>query len=277
MYRDLEMPFVIQGDPHVAWTVERWNRPGYIDKLLGKGIRHRTEYSPSSHFLYHRPGTSGGETELKWMTYSDWLEKANVTEAMTGPEQEHWYFRLIGCGKTGGGNCDTSSSEYLFDELPFFQPTHAAPKMTMGSLANSTNLYMGKHGDEQHGIHCRFGMKGVIAENHYDSARNAIVLLGGSRRYILSHPKNCENMSLYPNDHPSDRHSNFDWSNGDPRSFPAEFTAHARGNEVVLQAGDALYLPTFWFHYIVSLELNFQCNTRSGYGGERESFVEKCG
>ena len=118
------------------------------------------------------------------------------------------------------------------------------------------------HPSQQKGIHCRFGMKGVIAENHFDGSRNQVVILGGERRYILAHPYECENLALYPKQHPSGRHSAVDWSEPDLEHFP-QFK-NAMGNEVVMQAGDVLYLPTNWFHYIISLDLNFQCNTRSG-------------
>lgn len=118
-------------------------------------------------------------------------------------------------------------------------------------------------------------MKGVIAENHFDLSRNAITLLGGQRRYILSHPRECLNMNLLPRGHPSARHSAVDWSNPDLDIYPT--FAHATVNEVVLQPGDVLYLPTNWFHYIISLELNMQCNTRSG--GERlnHEYITDCG
>ena len=114
-----------------------------------------------------------------------------------------------------------------------------------------------------------------LPENHFDGSRNSIVVLGGERRYILSHPDQCSNLALYPKDHPSGRHSAVDWSNPDLDSYP-QF-AQARTNEVVLQAGDVLYLPTNWFHYIISLELNFQCNTRSGINSEYMRPINKCG
>jgi len=34
--------------------------------------------------------------------------------------------------------------------------------------------------------------------------------------------------------------------------------------ETVLKAGEVLYIPSHWFHYIVSLQKSAQCNTRSG-------------
>ena len=118
----------------------------------------------------------------------------------------------------------------MFDELAFFQPR------------DDNDLYMVDPG-EQKGIHCRFGMKGVIAgksplnfmcksclsrhpchitmlmtyrtifvvrarfsiskENHFDGTRNMIAIMKGERRYMLSHPDQCENLALYPKGHPS--------------------------------------------------------------------------
>ena len=49
------------------------------------------------------------------------LALANVTDNKLGTDQEHWYYRLIGCGDMGCGDRGKYSSEYLIDELPFFQ------------------------------------------------------------------------------------------------------------------------------------------------------------
>lgn len=279
-YRNAEVPFVVRNDPEVARSVERWNHPGYMEHLMNN-VPHRTEYSPNNHFMYWLkpspkqmaklrkrdkkeghvtiPSNWSQPTEMMRMTYTDWLEHANVTEeSKLGPDNPHWYYRLIGCGSMG--DCDRGSSEYLFDELVFFQPKEG--------------LYLVEP-EKQKGIHCRFGMKGVIAENHFDGSRNAIVVLGGERRYILSHPNQCKTLSLFPNGHPSARHSAVDWSNPDLVQFPNFH--EAKVNEVVMQAGDLLYLPTNWFHYIISLELNFQCNTRSGINNDYMEPIRDCG
>lgn len=146
-YRNAELPFVVVNDPAVAATVERWSQPDYLRELL-REEPHRTEFSENNHFMYYvpvaddkkkkgkrkrkrnprRPGITRPEgwtepTKLLRMPYSQWLAKANVTEDRLGPDQPHWYYRLIGCGAMGNdGSCDQASSEYLFDELPFFQP-----------------------------------------------------------------------------------------------------------------------------------------------------------
>jgi hypothetical protein len=276
-YRHAEVPFVVRNDPQVSETTARWTYPGYMQELLGE-VMHRAEYSTNNHFMYwqlppkdgsknptgyrriHAPEGWTPPTKQLRMTYAEWISHAESGKSIS-PNEPHWYYRLIGCGEIGPeGQCDMGSSEYIFDELPFFQP--------------KKSLYIGDP-NEQRGIHCRFGMEGIIAENHFDSGRNSIALLGGERRYILTHPNQCEHLALYPKGHPSARHSAIDWSEPDLDEFP-EFSL-AKGNEVVMQAGDVLYLPNFWFHYIISLSTNFQCNTRSGTTPEYISTIKSCG
>ena len=102
-----------------------------------------------------------------------------------------------------------------------------------------------------------------------------IAIFYGERRYILSHPDQCQNTCLYKTPHPSARHSAVDWSKPNLEQYP-DFV-NAKGNEIVLQAGDVLYLPTFWFHYIISLGINYQCNGRSGSTNENLHHIHACG
>ena len=92
---------------------------------------------------------------------------------------------------------------------------------------------------------------------------------------MLASPDQCLNMALFDKNHPSARHSEVHWSNPDLERFPN--FAKAVGNEVILQAGEALYLPNNWFHHIISLTLNMQCNTRSGKGPEYMQEIHDCG
>jgi Cupin-like domain len=58
--------------------------------------------------------------------------------------------------------------------------------------------------------------------------------------------------------------------------------ASSQAVETVLKQGEVLYIPSHWFHYIISLQKSAQCNVRSGidlegttqFGGRRE--VEEC-
>jgi hypothetical protein len=220
-YRRAEQPFVVDNDPQVARTVERWATvPNYLSRLLGDAdkVLHRAEYNTNNHFLYSipkqrppPPRKRNGNTRQQQqqqqhqqplelqdlhgrpaklqnqaaspnairMTYRDWLSKANASSSSTntdvvvavqaGPNDEHWYFRLIGCGYMGpDGSCDQGSSEYLFDEMPYLQP-------------HNDTLYMG-NGSAQMGIHCRFGMPGVLAEV---SSGRLFVFSSRSQQYTI--------------------------------------------------------------------------------------------
>lgn len=43
-----------------------------------------------------------------------------------------------------------------------------------------------------------------------------------------------------------------------------ELAKDSKAVETVLKAGEILYIPSHWFHYITSLQKSAQCNVRSG-------------
>jgi len=265
-YRQAEQPFVLINHPEVLRTTERWNHnlPGeeYIRDMVGPD-RQQVDYSKGNHQMYANvnpfnilPEGWEPQTVAKRMTYDEWLKKAKHLETVSDSEQagmEHWYFRLK-------ASLSRKINEYLYDELPIFRP--------------ETSVFMPEPSEER-GINCRFGVKGTIAELHFDYTRNWVLLLGGQRRYILSHPRQCKNMEMYLQGHPSARHSSVNWS--DPPTDPDRPFTMATANEVVMQPGEALYMPTSWLHFIISLDINYQCNARSGITTENNPHLRECG
>ena len=264
-YRKAELPFVIRKDPTLLPTVYRWNNnPNYLLDQLGHKERYMVETSETNHLMFYRVQKHEKHHKKEgWkppiqkveMTYSQWLKKANVDQEYS-PNDPHYYFRV---------NAKDRQPHFLYDDLPFFKPREKG------------TFYM-VNPKEARGINCRFGMVGNMAECHYDGSRNFITVMGGQRRYILSHPRSCSNLELYEKGHPSARHSSVDWTLDTTilrERYPSMMQAKA--NEVVLQAGDVLYLPSFWFHTIISLSLNWQCNARSGTTTEYTSFIKECG
>mmetsp|Transcript_1288 Transcript_1288/g.1983 ORF Transcript_1288/g.1983 Transcript_1288/m.1983 type:complete len:495 (+) Transcript_1288:176-1660(+) len=257
-YRHAEVPFLIRDDPEILKVVERWNQPNYLSKIMGDEVKYRTEYSETNSLMFFRE-RKGAKKPIDWtppisgvkLTYDEWVEKASQPAEAMAHDRPHWYFRVNAKGGTG---------HFMFKELPFFLP--------------NKNLYIVDEKDTR-GINCRFGMAGNTAAAHFDGSRNFVMLFGGERRYILSHPKNCQNLALFPKDHPSARHTFLNWADPDLEMYP-EFK-EGMVNEVVLQAGDVLYLPTQWFHHIVSLDLNWQCNARSGITSHYQQEIKKCG
>mmetsp|Transcript_5056 Transcript_5056/g.8278 ORF Transcript_5056/g.8278 Transcript_5056/m.8278 type:complete len:264 (-) Transcript_5056:291-1082(-) len=224
--------------------------------------RYRTETSKTNHFMYWHKARGAflrSEAGKQWEepttiiknTFDDWIELAVKNHNKTLENREHQYFRV---------SSDMDNNKWLFKELPFFKPEKSL-------LLVDPN--------EQRGIHCRFGMRSVIAEAHFDGARNSVVELGGMRRWILTHPNQCQHMHMLDKQHPSGRHSAVDWSAPDLQKYP--HFAKVKGNEVILVPGDFLFVPTYWIHYIVSLNINVQCNSRSGMSNIYDRDIAKCG
>ena len=210
-----------------------------------------------NHFMYYYESWFGSNAPNDWnpptkafkTRYSDWKARAVAAQNKSLHEYTPEYMSF----SSDQGN------PWLFEELPFFRPFKS--------------LFMVEP-VEQKGIHCKLGMKGIIAEAHHDFSRNSVAMISGLRRWMLMRPDQCENLHVYPPSHPSGRHSQVDFSKPEVEKFPR--FKRAVGNEVILQPGDVLYVPTNWIHYIVSLNVNIQCNTRSGINHEYDRDIRDC-
>lgn len=124
-------------------------------------------------------------------------------------------------------------------------------------------------------IETRMAMRGVVVEGHFDARCNMAAVVTGTRRWILAQPRNCPHAYLLPSEHPSARHSKVDWAQPDLDSYP-DF-ANMRAHEVILLAGEILYIPMWWLHYVVVLEVSAQCNLHNGRKPVGTEHIEACG
>ena len=103
--------------------------------------------------------------------------------------------------------------------------------------------------------------------------QNMVVMVKGVKRYILSPPSTCKQVGIV-NDpkNPSWGYSDIDWSNETAAATHGFSSVPAI--ETIVRAGEVLYIPSFWPHYIVSLEYSIQCNRRSGIPSNKEGLAE---
>lgn len=170
--------------------------------------------------------------------------------------EAHYYFQL-------NALASRDPNSFVLRDLPSLSAAHENFFIT-NKVANR-------------GIQCRFGMRGIIAESHYDTGRNMVVMLRGGKRYILNPPSECGKLGIIADvKHPSFRHSVFDWSN------VTDARLHGFGDvlavETVVRRGEVLYIPSFWLHYPISLGQSIQCNARSGTpeGQQGKQEIESC-
>ena len=99
------------------------------------------------------------------------------------------------------------------------------------------------------------GNRGKVAP-HYDVHRNLACVVAGKRRFTLFPPEQIGNLYLgpvlgAPGGVPI---SLVDIWNPDLDQFPRYAEAKQAAQEAVLEPGDALYIPSLWWHAVVSLE-----------------------
>ena len=172
-YRNAEVPFKLFNVSDFNYVSTLWT-DAYLLKNLPT-IHHQThvELSTNNHFMFwsyrgvRRFDNFVPPTKLiSDLPFEEWLKiakKADI-EKITN-SSEHYYF-MLGVDKLDNGKSFVSRDLSMFS-------------------TKKTNFFISVP-QANKGIQCRFGMRGVIAEAHYDSGRNMVAMLKGL--YILTVP-----------------------------------------------------------------------------------------
>ena len=262
-YELASLPFVFYNIPDLDEAANTAFTTSHLLANFGRTAR-IVERSNDNHFTYFHKYDGTNSRYPEWtppqaeitMTLSEFMAYAfeagkqnliNTANLRARKTPLHYLTISAGEGK---------STPWITKALPFFDVANFKP-------SSSSHFSFIKDSETYHGINCRFGMRGVTSSAHFDSKDNFVAMVRGRKRYIVLPPSECDKLDLLPKDHPSGRHSKVDWS--DPTIVAAHPTLKgARATEVVLKMGEMLFLPAFWFHYIVSQDASIQCNSRSG-------------
>lgn len=263
-YRNAEIPFKVYDVPHFDETSEKWSDE-YLSKVLSKSGSNHVEKSKDNHFMYWAL-KGWRETDVEYvppteiihdMNFDKWLSVAKEADA-TKMKNDSIHYYLMSSAPIGD-----KGKTFIARDLPLF-------------TTSSPNFFISNPRSNK-GIQCRFGMRGIIAEAHYDSGRNMVAMLKGVKRYIINPPTACKQLAIITDiDHPSYRHSVIDWS--DMKQAESHNFEKIDAIDTLVRQGEVLYIPSYWLHYIISLKYSIQCNSRSGSppNGEGLEEIEKC-
>lgn len=260
-FRKNEIPFILYNVDELNKAEEAFALSNLIKNF---GITPRSiEKSKDNHFMYYSLHKTSNlfdswksPQEDVFITFGEFLSEAEKAENygnIHGDKPLHY----MTISATEG-----ISTPWIKNSFPFFAPKES---------------FFIVDPDGFKGINCRFGMRGVVAAAHYDGARNFVAMVRGRKRYILLPPSECKKLDLLPKGHPSGRHSNLDWRMDAIPKDKVETFSSALATEVVLSRGEVLYIPSFWFHYIVSQDTSIQCNGRSGSSDVGKEYIADCG
>jgi hypothetical protein len=292
-FRDAKLPFKLYNVPEVTAATAKWTDE-YLAMNFDEAMREKfytpgqTESPPpladgscqesrNNFFAFFTPSQWDLEqmgippTRNNDFTFTQWAQHARYADAVgLEAEQPHFYFQA---------GVDRSERK-----LPRAKWTFISRDLP--SFSSPTETFFVFHPEEQKGIQCRFGERGVTAATHFDSGRNMVGMMTGAKRYILSPPKECGKLGIVTGrGNTIYRHSllNFGHLNylhdttildnpdnpisSEERAW-LERSGQAMAVDTVLKAGEVLYIPSHWFHYITSLQKSAQCNVRSGIDSE---------
>ncbi|KAL7531345.1 hypothetical protein ACHAWF_003728 [Thalassiosira exigua] len=274
-YRDLELPFKVYNVPELDIANEKWTDEYVASHFNGDNdddapqSEGACQQSVDNFFAFHRPpGWSvhllgaPPSVDLNWK-YDKWAAHAEYADEVSLPfSSKHYYWQA-----------GVQREERLQDRRKWTFISRDLP-----SFSSRKPTFFGFNPPAQKGIQCRFGERGVTAATHYDGGRNMVAMIKGAKRYVLSPPLACPKLGVVTaRRHPSYRHSMLNFGRvtllddddaseimSDREKNWLRIAAEAPTLSTVLKAGEVLYIPSHWFHYIVSLQKSAQCNTRSG-------------
>lgn len=293
-YRDIEFPFKLTNVPEIIAAGEKWTDEYLIYNFdyAGKQIRQKESRYNDLREKYGVSQPSKGHcqesvdsffaffTAKNWrcssmgnpptkdnnFSFERWSNHAKYADTVRlNPSEVHYYWQA-GVSEAELKHTETKWT-MIAKDLPSFSDTDP------NFISFNPNL--------RKGIQCRFGERGVAAATHYDGGKNMVGMITGAKRYILAPPRECSKLGIITNNkHPTFRHSllNFDHINllesEESKSMPTnerdwlELSKESLAIDTIIKAGEILYIPSHWFHYIISLQKSAQCNVRSGVDEE---------
>jgi hypothetical protein len=286
-FRDSKLPFKLVNVPEVSQAGLRWTDEYLSDQFDTKDSHVKHAYkaasgtcqeSPDNFFAFFTPqpwrvGAMGiPPTRNNDWTFHKWVKHARYADSVSlSPQQPHFYWQA-GVDK---------------EERTFPKKDWTFISRDLPGFSSPTKTFFVFEPESQKGIQCRFGERGVTAATHFDAGRNMVAMVTGAKRYILSPPNQCRNLGIVTArgnaifrhsllnfghiNHLNDQQQQNGTNMSDEERAWLERSGQALAIDTVLKAGEVLYIPSHWFHYITSLQKSAQCNVRSGVDNEGDA------
>jgi lysine-specific demethylase 8 len=138
--------------------------------------------------------------------------------------------------KESSSTCAYLAQHDLFDQIPMLKNDFSIPDYC--SVISDDVI-----------IKSWIGPKNTISSMHTDAKHNLLCQVIGEKLIILASP--AETMNLYPYDSILSNTSQIDAENLDFEKFP--LTKKVKFKRIILRAGEMLYIPKNYWHYVRSL------------------------
>ena len=287
-FQKYKVPFKFTNVPELLAANIQWTDE-YVASQFSKSNQHsvsgKCQESPNNFFAFFTPTAWNVQnmglppTRNNDWEFSTWAQHANFADkTRLDPDRSHFYWQA------GVPKEERELPENKWSFISRDLPSFSSPNATLISPSPQ----------DQKGMQCRFGERGVTTATHFDAGKNMVGMITGAKRYVLGPPNQCSKLGIVTTrGHALFRHSllNFghfrDMKNSEMSPLEKQWLERAGNSlavETILKAGEVLHIPSHWFHYIISLQKSAQCNVRSGvdekgdkqFGGALDVSKEYC-
>ena len=131
---------------------------------------------------------------------------------------------------------------------------------SLKSLTFSDHRHFSEDGEGLGQVNYWLGKENVTAYTHYDTSYNLHMVVYGQKKFIIFPPDAYRRLKLYPCLHQFYRQVQTDIYDEELRDVIVE---KLNGVEVLVNPGEVLYMPPYWFHSVVTMETTISFNVWS--------------
>jgi hypothetical protein len=221
-YLEQNRPAIITGALSDWDAIRKWS-PGYLASALR--AKHVTVAVSSETQFNYDPNRDAGEEAARYRyTQTDFV---SAVSAICEDGPEHYYLM----------------QRSIPDEFPEL----------LQDIRTPTWL-----DDQRPAINLWFGSAGNVTPLHYDHTNNFFAQVYGRKHLTLFDPMQTELLYPYPLESPASHVSFIDLEQSDFEKYPKFREACALAG--VIEPGELLYLPAYWWHHVRSLQISVSVN-----------------
>ena len=237
LWRSLEL-----AKPWLASSTAQWSPREVLASIASSSLT--VKQQPRRFFMYEEHASSkltstdfgGGPTKI--------LQKspAQLADLLHMNDNNHTTPAIEGDNDSEGHYYYWTSpihdvAPHLLQKLPGYENLHGNNNEARARLdPRGPSLWMGSNGS--------------ATQAHYDVADNVIVQLWGCKRIRLWGPTAVTSLHVFPDAHSRARKSQVNLDAPDLARYPQFLSLPSPVLDCVLQPGDALSIPAFWFHHV---------------------------
>ncbi|XP_045833668.1 uncharacterized protein LOC123924744 [Trifolium pratense] len=231
----------------------------YLQERVGSCVV-EAMVSSSAHVFY---GDLGSHQRVP-LPFSTFIDLCKKRMHMQTEQQQHLDGDHCVASQTDHTQHDFSSLEDVPDQIYLAQVSimnnDRQEKVQLGTLMEDIQTPPILGAKELSSINLWMNNAQSRSSTHYDPHQNLLCIVSGRKQVVLWPPSASPSLYPMPIYGEASNHSSVALENPDYSIYPRAECSMEFGQKVVLEAGDALFIPEGWFHQVDSNDLTIAIN-----------------